>query len=99
MWDEECEAKALSLLEGFTNDEGKPPLREQQEVANWLNQMMPYPGWEVCLFRILADEQYWVVDRDGVGTVYCANRLYSEQRTGKVSETLIGALTTLEMGL
>ena len=98
MWDESCEAELRSLLKGYANGEGKPPLERQHETAAWLSQRLPYPGWELRLLGV--SNPYWVVARDGFGTVYYAlGYYYLMNRTDQLGETLIEALTTLEMGL
>ena len=98
MWDESCEAEVRSLLNGFANGEGKPPLERQRETAAWLNQRLPYPGWELCLAGV--EPPYWVVARDGFGKFYYAlGYYYLTNRPGMFGETLLEALTTLEMGL
>ena len=99
MWDEFCELKARSLLDGFADAESKPPLEEEQAVANWLNQMLPYPGWELRLVGTRDCEEYWVVANNEFGYIYYANGYYSMKHKGQVGETLIESLTTLEMGL
>ena len=70
MWDANCEEKARMLLAGFIAgfiaDPKKPPLEEQQEVANWLNQMLPYPGWR---FELSLGGGYWTVNHGTLGTV------------------------------
>ena len=99
MWDEHCEAEMRSLLDGFTSTEGKPPLERQRETAARLNQRLPYPGWELRLVGVRADGKYWVVVRDGFWAVYHSDRYYLMKHTACLGETLIEALTTLEMGL
>ena len=99
MWSEECETKARELMQGFVNSKGKPPLEEQQEVANWLNQMLPYPGWRFEIrnstkdFWIVANEEPEYISRyDTDGMCYGPSR-YAP------TATLMEMLTRLEMNL
>ena len=105
-WDAECEAKAWELMGGFVNDEGKPTRWEQEKVANWLNQMLPYPGWR---FRLSSSGNYWVVSSNtltlgvifGGATVGDApvDGKYTNSTINGLYDTIMEILTKLEMKL
>ena len=103
-WDNECEAKTWELLRGFTNDNDKPTLEEQQEVANWLNQILPYPGWR---FRLASSGNYWVASNAAMGVIsggvvvgdMLVGGKYTHGMSAKSSDTLMEMITQLELGL
>lgn len=100
MWDNECEARTWELMGGYVHDKGKPTLEEQEEVANWLNQMMPYPSWR---FRLTYNRTYWVVSSTAmVGAIaggVLADNEYTHGSSDMKADTLIELITKLEMGL
>lgn len=98
-WDDECEAKARELMSGFVNDFGKPPREAQQAVANWLNQMMPYPDWRLEIFNSTKD--YWVVNskRFDFISLRDTDDLYYGSSRSEPASTLMEFLTQQELGL
>ena len=97
-WDNECETKAWELMQGFANDKDKPPLEEQERAANWLNQMLPYPGWRFEVYR--SRYTYWVLTDRRDGHIYLSEAAgYTYGMSGVSADTLIELITKLEMGL
>ena len=100
MWDEECEDKARALMRGFVGDKGKPPLEEQQAVVNWLNQMLPYPGWR---FKLVASGDYWayLVASDNtvaaIGGGMPGDSKYTNNVSADETDTLMEMMTALEL--
>ena len=104
MWDANCEAKAWELMGGFVSSSDKPTLEVQQETANWLNQMMPYPGWR---FKLAYNRTYWVVSSAAMGVIsggvvvgdMLVGGKYTHGMSAKSSDTLMEMITQLELGL
>ena len=99
MWDANCEAKAWELMGGFVSSSDKPTLEVQQETANWLNQMMPYPGWR---FKLAYNRTYWVVSSAAMGAIaggILADNEYIHGSSDMKSDRLIELITRLELGL
>lgn len=99
MWDDECEAKAWELMGGFVSSSDKPTLEVQQETANWLNQMMPYPGWR---FKEAVTGRYWLVVNGTLGIIVggvSEDNEYTHTASQKKSYRLLELITQLEMGL
>ena len=97
MWDDGCETKARELLDDFVHGVCRPALVEQQALANWLNQRLPYPGW---VFEVVSDAGgYWATLRGRRGQVYYRNDGYIHTAVGKKTDTLMEMMTALELGL
>lgn len=98
-WDVECELKAWKLMRGYVHDKGKPPLEEQQEVANWLNQMLPYPSWRFEVHNSTKD--FWVVtdgESEHISRYDTDGMCYGPSRYAPTA-TLMEMLTRLELNL
>ena len=95
MWDAHCEAEARKLFTGNISRNGAGGDEQQQYLAHWLNQRLPYPGWRVEVYK----EAYWVAKGKGE-VVYLSDNLgvFVVIPSEHEYDTLMEAMTAIELG-